>query len=291
MEHTAEQLRLLKQFQEQEITGYHLYRSLAKRQKNEENRKLLNSIAEDEMNHYQVFRHLTGVELKPSRWEIFKYSALSFLLGPTFSTRLMEQNEAGDQMTYARLAYMPEMPAIIADEEKHEKELIGMLTEDKLNYIGSIVLGLNDALVELTGALAGLTFALQDPKLIALTGTITGIAAAFSMGASEYLSTKSEKADGKHAAKASVFTGLTYILTVVALILPYLLLNNIYISLGLTLSIALLIIAAFNFYYSIVKDEKFTSRFLEMASLSMGVALLSFGVGLILRKFLGVNTD
>jgi len=179
----------------------------------------------------------------------------------------------------------------IVHEEKHEKELIGMLTEDKLNYIGSIVLGLNDALVELTGALAGLTFALQDPKLIALTGTITGIAAAFSMGASEYLSTKSEKADGKHAAKASVFTGLTYILTVVALILPYLLLNNIYISLGLTLSIALLIIAAFNFYYSIVKDEKFTSRFLEMASLSMGVALLSFGVGLILRKFLGVNTD
>ena len=69
------------------------------------------------------------------------------------------------------------------------------LAYEPYRYTGSIVLGLNDALVELTGALAGLTLALQDTKLIALTGSITGIAAALSMGASEYLSTKSEDVD------------------------------------------------------------------------------------------------
>ena len=56
-----------------------------------------------------------------------------------------------------------------------------------------MVLGLNDALVEFTGALAGYTFALQNTLLVAMTGLITGVAASLSMATSEYLSTKSEE--------------------------------------------------------------------------------------------------
>ena len=52
----------------------------------------------------------------------------------------------------------------------------------RLEYMGSVVLGLNDALVEFTGALAGFTLALSDSRLTALTGSITGIAAALSIG-------------------------------------------------------------------------------------------------------------
>ena len=58
-----------------------------------------------------------------------------------------------------------------------------------------VVLGLNDALVELTGVLAGLTLALRETRLIAMAGLITGIAASLSMAASEYLSTKTEEVD------------------------------------------------------------------------------------------------
>ncbi len=288
MEHTPEQLKLLLQFQKQEITGSLVYRKMAKQQKDEHNQQVLNRIAEEELSHYNKYRELTGKEVSANRREVFKYRLISLILGPTFGIKLMEKNEADDQVLYSKLSHIPEIPSIIADEEKHERELIDMINEDKLNYMGSVVLGLNDALVELTGALAGLTFALQNPGLIALTGSITGIAAAFSMAASEYLSTKSEDT-GKHAVKASVYTGIAYIFTVIILILPYLLLHNIYISLALTLASAILIIAAFNYYYSVVKEEKFSRRFTEMVSLSMGVALLSFGVGLILRKFIGVE--
>ena len=288
MEHSPKQISLLQQFQKQEITGSLIYRKLANRQKDPDNRKLLNQMSDDEMNHYKIYRSLTGKEISASRWQIFKYSIIARILGPTFALKLMEKNEADDQVLYSELSHLPEIPPIISDEEKHERELIDMLNEDKLNYMGSVVLGLNDALVELTGALAGLTFALQNPGLIALTGSITGIAAAFSMAASEYLSTKSEDT-GKHAVKASVYTGIAYIFTVTILILPYLLLKNVYLSIVLTLIAAILIIAAFNYYYSVVKEEKFTRRFTEMVSLSMGVALLSFGIGLILRKFFGIE--
>jgi VIT1/CCC1 family predicted Fe2+/Mn2+ transporter len=163
-----------------------------------------------------------------------------------------------------------------------------MLDEELLKYTGSIVLGLNDALVELTGALAGLTLALRNTRLIALTGSITGIAAALSMGASEYLSTKSESTD-KSALRASVYTGIAYLLTVAVLILPYLILANYYLCLALTLAAAVLIIAFFNYYVSVAKDEPFKKRFAEMAGLSMGVALLSFFIGFLVRELLGVD--
>ena len=92
------------------------------------------------------------------------------------------------------------------------------INEERLNYTGSIVLGLNDALVELTGTLAGLTFALQNTKLTALAGLITGIAASFSMAASEYLSQRSE-GESERASTSALYTGVAYICTVALLIL------------------------------------------------------------------------
>jgi VIT1/CCC1 family predicted Fe2+/Mn2+ transporter len=149
-------------------------------------------------------------------------------------------------------------------------------------------LGLNDALVELTGALAGLTLAFQNTKLIALSGLITGIAAAMSMAASEYLSTRSEKT-AKHPVRAAVYTGIAYIVTVALLILPYLLITNYYVDLAIALGTAVLIIAAFNYYISVAKDEPFRSRFFEMAGLSLGVAALSFVIGYLVRQALGIE--
>ncbi len=285
---SSEQKKSLLQFQKQEITAKKIYLNLAAAQKDSHNRDVIIRIADDEMRHYDVYRKLTGKDIKAAKWKVFKYKIISALLGITFTIKLMEKNEAGDQEAYSIFSENQEIIKIIRDEENHEKELIGMISEERLNYMGSVVLGLNDALVELTGALAGLTFALQNSELIALTGSITGIAAAFSMAASEYLSTKSEDT-GKHALTASIYTGITYIFTVAVLILPYLLLKNIYASLAVTLSCAVLIIAAFNYYYAVVRDEKFIRRFGEMAVLSLSVAALSFGVGFILRQFFGIE--
>jgi VIT1/CCC1 family predicted Fe2+/Mn2+ transporter len=201
----------------------------------------------------------------------------------------MEKGEEQAQVNYQEiLQYIPEAQDVIDDEEKHEKQLIGLLNEEFLKYVGSIVLGLNDALVELTGALAGLTFALQNTRLIALAGLVTGIAASFSMAASEYLSTKTE-GQSEIALKASLYTGTAYIITVMLLILPYLLVGNYFLCLGITLSIAILIIFMFNYYIAIAKDLNFHKRFSEMALLSMGVALLSFGIGYLIRLTLGID--
>ena len=282
------QLKLIKAFQKDEITGYILYSKLARKTKNEENRNLLFRISKEEKAHYEYYKLYTGHDVGPKRFLIFIINILASFLGLTFGIKLMENSEIDAQHAYSELEDIDGIKEIIDDEERHEEQLIGMIQEERLQYMGSVVLGLNDALVELTGALAGLTLALQNPSLIALTGLITGIAAAFSMAASEYLSTKSEETN-RDAIKASVYTGIAYMFTVAVLILPFLLLQQIFLALGLTLTAAVLIIASFNFYYAVVKDEKFSRRFSEMALLSMGVALLSFGVGYLLRHFFDIE--
>ncbi|MFT3740436.1 MAG: VIT1/CCC1 transporter family protein [Breznakibacter sp.] len=283
------QLRMIKLFQKQEITGHYVYKQVASQQKwDSDNREVLNRIAIDEIKHYNWLKRLSGTDVKPSYTQIVSYSMAAKIFGPTFAIKLLEKNEEKAQAGYELVHELPQIKEIMAEEQAHERELIDMVSEQKLNYMGSVVLGLNDALVELTGALAGLTFALQNPGLIALTGSITGIAAAFSMAASEYLSTKSED-NGKKAVKASWYTGIAYIFTVLMLIFPFLVLSNVYLSLGITLGIAVGIIAVFNYYYAVVKDERFGARFVEMVILSFSVAALSFGVGWLLRGAFGID--
>lgn len=289
MELTPALRQTLLKYQQVEITEHQIYLRLAQRTSSPENRKVLETIARDEQRHYQDWKKHTGQEIGPDRFTVWKYTLIGRILGLTFGLKLMERGEAKAQANYAQLKpFIPGIEAWMKDEDEHEQALINMLDEERLRYAGSVVLGLNDALVELTGALAGLTLALQNTKLIALSGLITGIAAAMSMALSEYLSTRSEKTS-KQPVRAAVYTGIAYIFTVTLLILPYLLIANYFVDLIIALTTAVLIIAAFNYYISVAKDEPFRRRFLEMAGLSLGVAAFSFIIGYFIRQFLGIE--
>jgi VIT1/CCC1 family predicted Fe2+/Mn2+ transporter len=225
----------------------------------------------------------------PNKFQVWLYTTISKVFGFTFGFKLMEMGEEKAQVNYEKIEdALPEARDVIQDENEHEDILLELLNEETLIYAGSVVLGLNDALVELTGALAGLTLAFSDVKIIALSGLITGIAASLSMAASEYLSTSSEESE-KHPVKAAVYTGIAYILTVALLILPYLLLDNALLALAITISISIVIIALFNFYISVAKNEPFGRRFAEMAGISLGVAAFSFLLGFLIRNWLGVD--
>jgi VIT1/CCC1 family predicted Fe2+/Mn2+ transporter len=280
--------RVLIAAQREELTGHRVYTRLARQARNPDNRRLLGKIAAAELDHYQTWARLTGRRVGADRWRVVLYVLLARLFGLTFGLKLMERGEKEIQAVYRRLA--PEYPQagrMLADEEEHERELLDTLDDAVLDNIGSVVLGLNDALVELTGALAGLSFAFQESRLIAIVGLITGVAAAFSMAASEYLSTRAE--GGAGAARASAYTGVAYIVTVFLLILPYLVLDHYAICLAVTLVIAVLIILLFNFYLAVARDLDFRRRFLEMAGISLGVAAISFGIGVVVRTVFGVD--
>jgi len=282
----------LKKAQQDELVGQEVYGRLSKIIKDSNNAKILAKISEEEREHAKIFKKYTQTELKVNKFRVFFYLFVSRVFGLTFGIKLQEKGEEEAQKNYKRIhSAIPEMKEIIEAEEKHEAELIDMINEERLSYMSSVVLGLNDALVELTGALAGFTLSIQNSRIIALLGLITGISASFSMAASEYLSTKSEPdpEEQKRAGKSALYTGVAYILTVIALITPYFLIDNYIYSLIMTIVVALLIIFVFNYYISIANDYDFKKRFMEMAVISIGVAALSFVIGYLVKTFLGLE--
>ncbi|MEW6067101.1 MAG: VIT1/CCC1 transporter family protein [Nitrospirota bacterium] len=276
-------------YQQNEITEHNIYKMLAQATAVPENNRILEKIADDELQHYQLWKTYTQQDIKPNKLMIWKYYIISRFFGLTFGLKLMEKDEVNAQKQYSQLREIGiETDMVLHDENEHEHAILQLLDEERLRYVGSIVLGLNDALVELTGALAGFTLALQETKLIAVIGLITGIAAALSMGSSEYLSTKSEETV-KKPFKAALYTLSAYIVAVLFLILPYLFLKNAFVCLSFALATSIVIIAFFNYYVSVAKDLSFRKRFIEMTALSLGVAAVSFFIGFLLRSFIGIE--
>ncbi len=287
---SKEAMKIIRKMQQNELNESCIYSAIAKRTKNAHNRDTLRRLANEEKKHYNIWKGYTRLSLKPNKLKVFWYTVTAIIFGFTFAVKLMEKGEAGAQKEYALLEQeVTESKRIRQEEEEHEEALLKILDEERLQYVGSMVLGMNDALVELTGSLAGFTFALQNTRLVALSGLIIGISATLSMASSEFLAGRSE--GRKDAFKSCAYTGIAYLITVILLILPYLLFSNAQFLYALLtmLAIVVTIIAVFTYYISVAKDEKFAPKFIEMSLISVGVAIASFAVGILAKKFLGVD--
>ena len=284
----------LLRFEAMELTEREIYRKICAHVKDQHNRDTLLKIANEEQKHYLIWKKYTGEPAEPISHKVFWYSLLGRILGFTFAIKRMEA-KFNDLSTLPPDLYeellreVPEAKGVFEDEERHELELIAMLDEERLQYVGSVVLGLNDALVEISGSLAGFAFAMQNNSLISLAGLITGISATLSMASSEFLSSRSE--GGQNAKKSAFYTGIAYLVTVALLVLPFLVLpDKAYLpALLIMLGIVVLIIALFNYYISVAKDLPFRRRFLEMAGISLSVAGLSFVIGILVKQVLGID--
>lgn len=295
MEKNKELLTAVKKLQQGEVTERMIYLKLEKSIRDEHDRQVLMEIADAEARHYEIWKTYTKEDVSPHWITVYWYVFLGRLLGYTFALKLMEKKQNAFNNA-ATSDFMKELQnsivhvdVILQEEEEHEASLLEMIDEEKLQYVGSMVLGLNDALVEFTGSLAGWTFAMQSNDLILLAGLITGISATLSMASSEYLSAKNDQEASP--LKAAVYTGIAYLGTVILLILPYgLLPDGAYtLALVIMLIMVILIIAGFNYYIAVAKNLSFKSKFKEMSTISLSVAFVSFIIGLLVKRFLGIE--
>ncbi|MGZ4920547.1 MAG: VIT1/CCC1 transporter family protein [Halobacteriota archaeon] len=251
------QKRVLKA-QQMEITEYELYQKLAKTAKEHENREVLTHIAQDQLRYYTQLKAVTDQDITPSAFDLYAYYWIARVFGVIF---MMKLREFAIRRRYTSLAgAYPDVVSACPREMGHIASLRDSMTEERLLYMGALVLGLNDAIVEITGAVAGFTFALQSTTLIALASIITGIAGALSMASSEYLEKQSESA-ALSAAKAAVYTGGSYLLTAAILVAPYFFFSSYLTALAWMLVFAFVIIAFFSVYSAFLTNQRFSSRF------------------------------
>ncbi|WP_308776057.1 VIT1/CCC1 transporter family protein [uncultured Bilophila sp.] len=284
-----ETLAIVRRMQDNEATDQRVYAALAKQAGLQKNREILEKMSHDEATHCAVWERYTGVEAKADMFRVWLFVVLGKIFGLVFVINLMEGGEDDSAENYRKLIdELPEARGIMEDETRHEEQLAAMIHEEKLSYISSMVLGLNDALVELTGALAGFTLALNDNRMVGMAGFITGVAATLSMAASEYLSKKADTSE-KHPLKAAVYTGVAYMITVAFLLLPYIVFDSPLVALGFCLFDAALIILGFTYFVSVVRKESFVRGFTEMIAISFSVAGISFLIGWAARSWLNID--
>ena len=275
--------------QKNEISEYIIYKNLASAVNIRERSEILETIANEELKHYEFLKSVTGEDVEPDRIKIIIYTTISRVLGLNFGLKLMENGEELAQDAYAKFeSTSPELHRITQDEKKHERELISLINEERLKYISSIVAGLNDALVGFTGILAGFTLAIRNARTIGTIGLITGLTASISMATSEYLSTK-HGGENKVPLKASIYTSVAYIATALFLVFPYLVFDNIKICMAFVALNAILVIFIFSFYTSVIRGLVLRRIFVEMTCLTLGITAISFFMGLVIRHALGVK--
>lgn len=270
-----------------------IYKRIASTINDPHNRDMLLGIAGEELEHYNFWKKYTACDVSPDRYKILVSSLLLRVLGYTFTLKFLASRHTR-RISEDVIEAIPDSETILHKDRMHKDQIIALtdlLDEKRFHYVGSVVLGLNDAIVEFVGMLAGLTFGLQNSKLIVITGLIAGISASLSMAASEYFSRKSEEGPDKRLKppKAAFYTGISYLMTAALLLLPFIIINKPYIAMPFTMGMAMIVIFGFTFYLSVAKSLNFKRRFAEMALISLGVAILSFIIGLGARLVLHVT--
>ena len=154
----------------------------------------------------------------------------------------------------------------------------------KTNCRGAIILGMHDAIVSLTGLIAGLFFAFTDSNIIIITCIISSITAALSMGTANYLATKSENEE--IAIQSACYTGIAYLITCAFLILPFFVFRDRSIIFISVILMAIFIIFVFN--RCCYRGKKFYKKFLEMLIICTIVSIVAFFIGETARQFFGI---
>jgi VIT1/CCC1 family predicted Fe2+/Mn2+ transporter len=277
-----------------ELTEHVIYSQLAAREKNPDNRTVLAKLAAEEKIHYEFWRTVAGLEeIKPRRWVVYSYAFLRTLLGVTFTTKFLEGHENDAVRNYQSILdnipsqHKDQLLKIIEDEKSHERSLLAQIKEKRIAYLSFIVLGLADAIVEITGVHAGFLGVTGSTLIAGISGIIVGFAAAISMGSAAYLQAKQ---DPEKSPLASAFTtGLSYLFSVICLALPYFLLRSMFPAFLTSASVGIILIGGFTFYGAIVFERKFWHDFLEAVILMLGTAVATYALGTIVSAIFHVS--
>ena len=287
--------RMATEFCYDEYADYIAYKRLVSIEFNKERKKKLELIAKTEYDHFNFWRKYTT--FKPSFKSIL-YSyflvLLRLIFGVTFVIKLLERGEDKAVERYRTVLDLIQteedrrvVERIIQDELDHEQYFVSQLDEIIVKYMSALVLGLADAIIEITGTHAGTLGTTSSTIITGAVGLVVGISAAISMASASYLQTKHEM--GKSPTMAALITGSGYILAVALMSLPYFVISNIVLAFVASIAISILLVMIFTFQGSVYTNSSFIMDFLQTVGLVLGVALLAYFLGDILSAVLGIK--
>ena len=271
-----------------------VYKALSRRERNPEFKKALENIASGEQSHYEFWKtYAPDAKVSAKRLRLYVILLLRFTLGLTFTLKFMERHEGKLHERYRRIAESipsedkARFTEMMESEEGQEDLLIGKIHEDRVKYMSFIVLGLADAVVEISGIHAGSLGIYGETRLAGLAGIIAGMAASIAMGTAAYAQAK-QGFQGS-AKWSAIYTGVSYMVTAVFLALPYFLTGSQSAALTASLVIGVMLVATMTFYDNVISARPFKRQFGEIAGIILAASLALFIIGTVVRQYLGIR--
>jgi VIT1/CCC1 family predicted Fe2+/Mn2+ transporter len=277
-----------------EYFSYYLYKFLARKSLVSKSlREALEKAAEDEYKHYLFWRGIVGeCSSKLLMLKALFYVVMFYLFGLTVLLKHLESKEGDATKIYKEVAGLrPDIKDVVEgitiDEERHESVFLASIDESRVRYIGSITLGISDALVELTGIYTGSLGAFENTLSAGLAGFLAGVAASISMGIASYAQAKNE---GRTRPELVAFyTFLAYIAVALLLALPYFVISSLLVAFIVMLILAVAIMAYMTFYVAVLQSRSYLREFAEITLLIFGVSILLYIIGSTMGNVLGVK--
>ncbi|MCE4610215.1 MAG: VIT1/CCC1 family protein [Desulfurococcales archaeon] len=290
-----EQLRLAEEFCKDEYIDYMIYKYLSEHEKHDKHKKILEELAKDEYRHYEFWKNIVDRDCSQeiSSGYLRRIKLMRKIFGLTFTLKWLERHEEEvveaykDYLKYLDGPEKEKLQEIIADEEKHEHELMSNIEETIVKYMSFIVLGLADAIVEITGVHAGFLGVTSYTIMAGIAGLIVGLSAAISMSSAAYIQAKHDPT--RNPTTSAIMTGIGYVGAVVLLALPYFATHNMAYAFTASILLGVLLIGIFTFYGSIVFDRNFKREFIESVGLMLGTAFASYVFGEIIGAYFGIR--
>lgn len=279
-----------------EYTDHLVYKRLSEsgRTKDPKLRGILTKLSNAEYKHYEFWKKYTpDSKIKPSMPTVYLTLFLRYLLGITFAVKYLERHEDVVVKKYKSVSHLiPEsdksgFEEMVSDEVEHEETFLNQTEGKYLKYISFVVLGLADAIVEISGIHAGSLGIYNRTELAGLAGIVAGAAASIAMASAAYAQAK-QGFQGS-ASVSALFTGISYFVNAIVLATPYFLTRVMSIALGTSITLAIIIVAFISYYNSIISGANFARDFGELAGIMLGASAALFIFGLVIRSVFGIT--
>ncbi|WP_048147753.1 VIT1/CCC1 transporter family protein [Palaeococcus ferrophilus] len=201
-------VELAEKFYEDEYQDSVLYARLAKGEKDETLKREFLRLSKIESKHASFWhefltkRNASPPRVKVGRLRVLSIRVLRKLLGPGAVASLLEMGENSAVEKYFEFltnfeleeAERRALSEVILDELEHEHFFAETKRRFHTENIRDFVLGMNDGLVELLGAVTGLSAVyVSTPRIVGISGLIVGVAGALSMAIGAFISVRSQR--------------------------------------------------------------------------------------------------
>ena len=305
-----DKIKYLEGLYKSEMLHRSVYRSLAKIEKDRELKEILERLAKVEQTNSKLWERVLNIN-KVDRPEI-RIGFLTFLLttlrrfvGLAMIVKFVEYGELDLRNKLnkgLKVFEADERERLIIQEIEGKELLIQEPLEKKilelnplLNNIRDVIFGMNDGLVEVLAAVAGLGAAFRLPILVLTSGFIVAMSGTLSMAGGAYLSVEYEKSIGirgktkqSSPKRSAAYVGFSYIFGAMFPLLPFVVGYGGYSGIALSIIITAGVLTLVSTMISIISSTSIRGRLIRTLAISLGIAGFTMLIGIYARTVLNL---